>query len=80
VEHLNKLLGLKRLNPFGAGRGLSTTTNNLDRYVVKVSIPLEQGGVFRQLTQAERKTFTGFNPFGTGRGLSTARVVWSLGG
>ena len=28
-------------------RGLSTTTNNLDRYVVKVSIPLEQGRVFR---------------------------------
>ena len=36
------------LNPFGTGRGLSTKQKE-QRNILLVSIPLEQGGVFRQI-------------------------------
>ena len=37
-----------------------------------VSIPLEQGGVFRQfLASIKERQQARLNPFGTGRGLST---------
>ena len=36
-----------------------------------VSIPLEQGEVFRHNMKTISKKDLGFNPFGTGRGLST---------
>ena len=35
------------LNPFGTGRGLSTVDLRFIYKIQKVSIPLEQGGVFR---------------------------------
>ena len=63
----------RRLNPFGAGRGLSTS-----KLIEKlsedknVSIPFKQGGVFRHNVLGEKDTTTqSFNPFGTGQGLST---------
>jgi len=34
-------------NPFGAGQGLSTILDDIIDKLKKVSIPLEQGGVFR---------------------------------
>ena len=37
----------------------------------KVSIPLEQGNVFRLTTKLKRTTKMGLNPFGTGQCLST---------
>ena len=36
------------LNPFGTGQCLSTTQEALSYFVIEVSIPLEQGNVFRQ--------------------------------
>ena len=60
------------LNPFGTGRGLSTTATIYKNDETIVSIPLEQGGVFRQNGQDRYITeIQGLNPFGTGRGLST---------
>ena len=39
-----------------------------------VSIPLEQGNVFRQNKFVQAGAFTGLNPFGTGQCLSTTTV------
>ena len=60
------------LNPFGTGQCLST--RNGTEYLVRksVSIPLEQGSVFRLATTVSA-TESGIrlNPFGTGQCLST---------
>ena len=40
-----------RFNPFGAGRGLSTLFHGFYSEKFTVSIPLEQGGVFRQIIE-----------------------------
>ena len=65
------------LNPFGTGQCLST--RNGTEYLVRksVSIPLEQGSVFRLATTVSA-TESGIrlNPFGTGQCLSTAAVCW----
>ena len=45
---LLRLLLQDGLNPFGTGRGLSTTAVRVKEVTPEVSIPLEQGGVFRQ--------------------------------
>ena len=39
-----------------------------------VSIPLEQGGVFRQIIMTTYNEKLSLNPFGTGRGLSTEQI------
>ena len=39
-----------------------------------VSIPLEQGGVFRQIIMTTYNEKLSLNPFGTGRGLSTNTI------
>ena len=46
-EEMLKLLDSLGLNPFGTGQGLSTPWKVILRYVCRVSIPLEQGRVFR---------------------------------
>ena len=45
-----------------------------------VSIPLEQGRVFRQKPLFRVAQDMSLNPFRTGQGLSTAGVVWCLDG
>ena len=60
-----------RLNPFGTGQCLSTP---LTKLVCEwfVSIPLEQGNVFRLVTPTiKTRLLIGLNPFGTGQCLST---------
>ena len=60
------------LNPFGTGQGLSTEVEELIEYGMIVSIPLEQGRVFRLQTLSLKETGkSSLNPFGTGQGLST---------
>ena len=49
-------------------------------YKRRVSIPLEQGRVFRLDGQDTFVNLPCFNPFGAGQGLSTAGVVWCLDG
>ena len=44
---LDKIKRVKSLNPFGTGQGLSTPYHITDDFLAKVSIPLEQGRVFR---------------------------------
>ena len=60
------------LNPFGTGQCLSTSRVSLVSEPTLVSIPLEQGNVFRLKTE-EREFLIGLrlNPFGTGQCLST---------
>ena len=41
------MLRLRRFNPFGTGQGLSTHHYHRMSFQLKVSIPLEQGRVFR---------------------------------
>ena len=40
-------------------------------FFLDLSIPLEQGKVFRPVKRAEALDVDSFNPFGTGQGLST---------
>ncbi|WP_230599397.1 hypothetical protein, partial [Haemophilus haemolyticus] len=69
------------LNPFGTGQCLSTKKEDQVIRELKVSIPLEQGNVFR-LTKTPQNSGLdiGLNPFGTGQCLSTAvgcsSLVW----
>ena len=62
----------KRLNPFGTGQCLSTKTSKCGLMRTAVSIPLEQGNVFRlALAERNQKSIESLNPFGTGQCLST---------
>ena len=62
----------RSFNPFRAGRGLSTYSLATTPASTNVSIPLEQGEVFRLCIFFHKTTLLErFNPFGTGRGLST---------
>ena len=69
-----------RLNPFGTGQCLSTVEQ--DQWVAEncVSIPLEQGNVFRQKFTCKNVRLSCLNPFGTGQCLSTKIFLraWSL--
>ena len=62
----------KGLNPFGTGQCLSTRCAFFLYLILRVSIPLEQGSVFRLATTVSA-TESGIrlNPFGTGQCLST---------
>ena len=65
----NKKYGL---NPFGTGQRLSTIFTLAEEEPLKVSIPLEQGSVFRRFNSCmEWRSFPRLNPFGTGQCLST---------
>ena len=44
-----------------------------------VSIPLEQGRVFRRYCRGRGSTNPSLNPFGTGQGLSTNALLFTLG-
>ena len=44
-----------------------------------VSIPLEQGNVFRPISANSPNSWVGLNPFGTGQCLSTTTVVYHKG-
>ena len=46
-----------------------------DYQAVKVSIPLEQGSVLRQTSQAIAKSLMSLNPFGTGQCLTTKSLA-----
>ena len=59
------------LNPFGTGQCLSTSSHGSIRRSSTVSIPLEQGNVFRLLFIRCRLVYRSLNPFGTGQCLST---------
>ena len=60
------------LNPFRAGRCLSTKLNlSLSNRPFCVSIPFEQGDVFRRCNHLVEKTVICLNPFRAGRCLST---------
>jgi hypothetical protein len=56
-------------NPFGAGLGFSTGIWRCAAEFNRVSIPLEQGGVFRQYEVIKSLLRRSFNPFEAGRGL-----------
>ena len=72
VNSTESLIQGAGLNPFGTGRGLSTQESTDNQITVNVSIPLEQGRVFRQIQKMTKQTIKfGFNPFGAGRSLST---------
>ena len=59
---------------------MSFDVSNITNYYhkLKVSIPLEQGNVFRHKGESVCAHEIGFNPFGTGQCLSTAAGCSSL--
>ena len=61
----------KCLNPFRTGRCLSTVVFNKDKWKYDVSIPFEQGDVFRLMKKGNHVVSRSLNPFRTGRCLST---------
>ena len=61
------------LNPFGTGQCLSTVAKLKLKPGKTVSIPLEQGNVFRLKQQPTSEETKSLNPFGTGQCLSTGR-------
>ena len=61
------------LNPFRAGRCLSTRANRCNGYCTGVSIPFEQGDVFRPQGHKNETRKHRLNPFRAGRCLSTFR-------
>ena len=63
------------LNPFGTGQCLPTIITSVTTSISAVSIPLEQGSVFRRKTKQGRESArVCLNPFGTGQCLPTAVV------
>ena len=70
--HIGRRRTVKSLNPFGTGQRLSTIFTLAEEEPLKVSIPLEQGSVFRRFNSCmEWRSFPRLNPFGTGQCLST---------
>ena len=70
-------MSFNRLNPFRAGRCLSTRKSVTKRKRTRiVSIPFEQGDVFRQDREVQVFENQCLNPFRAGRCLSTAAVCW----
>ena len=75
---LSKLYSaILRLNPFRAGRCLSTEHQSSIKRSQFVSIPFEQGNVFRLLLcLALTMQFVRLNPFRAGRCLSTLLEIY----
>ena len=67
--HLDHVISC--LNPFGTGQCLSTQGTFNKKRFSPVSIPLEQGNVFRLRLRTNITQKTCLNPFGTGQCLST---------
>ena len=69
----------KSLNPFRSGQCLSTL-EALDKLLgISVSIPFDQGNVFRQGVAMEiAKELYGLNPFRSGQCLSTLSLLVHL--
>ena len=67
----DNVIVVSSFNPFGTGQCLSTKQCELYRNKFDVSIPLEQGNVFRLTTLFALLLQVRFNPFGTGQCLST---------
>ena len=63
------------LNPFRAGRCLSTRANRCNGYCTGVSIPFEQGDVFRPQGHKNETRKHRLNPFRAGRCLSTGIML-----
>ena len=63
------------LNPFETGQCLSTFLKFIVLIVLRVSIPLEQGNVFRHYCCYWFCFYYCLNPFGTGQCLSTDRKM-----
>ena len=63
------------LNPFRAGRCLSTKGAALKMETLKVSIPFEQGDVFRLKERQQALVRRCLNPFRAGRCLSTKSTL-----
>ena len=61
----------KCLNPFGTGQCLPTLEGSGPKEADRVSIPLEQGNVFRHIEAICPGLGFGLNPFGTGQCLPT---------
>ena len=79
--HLDHVISC--LNPFGTGQCLSTQGTFNKKRFSPVSIPLEQGNVFRLRLRTNITQKTCLNPFGTGQCLSTVlrkknRSVWRV--
>ena len=66
--------GRKCLNPFGTGQCLSTEPKEIAINSTSVSIPLEQGSVFRPNEISTHPNLISLNPFGTGQCLSTVGI------
>ena len=64
------------LNPFRTGRCFSTFDDVAESAVDSVSIPFEQGDVFRHPPSGKTGNQPCLNPFRTGRCFSTAAVCW----
>ncbi|AKD39504.1 hypothetical protein I927_01325 [Pasteurella multocida OH1905] len=62
---------MKDFNPFGTGQYLSTKMKLRNYQESIISIPLEQGNVFRRQNGKTIPPQVNFNPFGTGQCLST---------
>ena len=67
-----KITDYESLNPFGTGQCLSTKLPIHVHLTLSVSIPLEQGNVFRLVYLNDFDRVECLNPFGTGQCLSTA--------
>ena len=74
IQRLKKIFSYS-LNPFRAGRCLSTEILNAIAWQGLVSIPFEQGDVFRLKQVTSRWHTSGLNPFRAGRCLSTETFV-----
>ena len=75
TEYCDMLEPEASLNPFGTGQCLPTFNLSLSSPCA-VSIPLEQGSVFRQNRfRQHNSVYSGLNPFGTGQCLPTKSGV-----
>ena len=74
--HLDHVISC--LNPFGTGQCLSTQGTFNKKRFSPVSIPLEQGNVFRLRLRTNITQKTCLNPFGTGQCLSTIVVATAV--
>ena len=76
---MNKIIKTVSLNPFRTGRCFSTQQIMQQSVTGGVSIPFEQGDVFRRSRGVGKLCYrVGLNPFRTGRCFSTVDLIVTI--